>query len=444
MHTDLAIIGGGAAGLAAAIFAGEHAHAHVDQSSTSPLRIVIFEGARKPGAKILVSGGGRCNVTNTRVTPEDFHGGPRPLIRSVLKSFGERDTLAWMAALGVELKLEPTGKYFPVSNQARSVLDALLRRCTELGIELRLGARVAGVRPLDTPSETTPTGFEIKVRAADGEGSEQWTARRVIVATGGLALPKSGSDGAGLQWLTALGHTRVPTTPALVPLLLRPGRTPGGRLAELAGITLDLRLSVQGPAGVLATVTGSTLFTHFGLSGPGPLDISRHLLRARLAAGGEAAQGIGLRLGLPQFANVEAADAWLRERIARQPRRHIGNALADLLPQRMAELYAGGPEEAACPLGQLTRARRLDLAQMLAALPVDVEGDRGYSFAETTAGGIDLREVEVRTMGSRVVPGLHLCGEVLDVDGRIGGFNFQWAWASGRLAGRGAVDALLA
>lgn len=416
-EADIIILGAGAAGLAAAIAAGEAAHGQ-------NLRILLLEGARKPGAKILVSGGGRCNVTNARVTPEDFCGGPRPIIRSVLKSFDERRARSWFASLGVELKLEPEGKLFPVTDEARTVLEALLRRTRELGVELLTGQRIESI-------EKVAAGWKLRSREGDG-----FRGRRLIVATGGLSLPKSGSDGAGLNMVRELGHAVIPTTPALVPLILKAGDAPGGRFADLSGITIEARLAVLGPRGrKLAESVRGLVFTHFGVSGPAPMDLSRHWLRARLEHPGESS---GISLGVPSLTTMEAADAWLRDRASRYPRRGTANVLTELWPEQLARLLAG--ELGA--IGQLRREERLDLARMLAGMPLDVLRDRGYAFAETTAGGVELREIDPKSMRSRIHDDLYLCGEMLDVDGRIGGFSFQWAWASGRLAGKSAAESL--
>lgn len=419
MDADLVIIGAGAAGLAAAIAAGEAA-------AGTGLRIVLLDGAKRPGAKILVSGGGRCNVTHERVTPEDFCGGPRPIVRSVLRAFDERRTVAWMESLGVRLRREPTGKLFPVTDKARTVLDALLRRVEEVGVRLIAGARVEDLA-------AGPQGFGILAHGA----LDRLRARRVILATGGLSLPKSGSDGWGIALARRLGHTAVPTTPALVPLVLARGDTPGGRFAELAGVTFEARLTLRGPRGErLAERTGSFLFTHFGASGPATLDLSRHWLRARLDRPGET---FTITLGHPDLRTPEEAEAWLLAAARAHPRRAVATALAALFPRRFADALAG---DTPTQLGQMTREQRRRLAARLAALPLPAVRDRGYSVAETTAGGVDLREIDPRTMASRRVPGLHLCGEMLDVDGRIGGFSFQWAWSSGHVAGRAAVEGL--
>jgi predicted Rossmann fold flavoprotein len=414
MEADVLIVGAGAAGLAAALFAGRAAR-------DTGRRVVVLDGARKPGAKILVSGGGRCNVTNQRVTPEDYWGGSRKVIRNVLRAFDEQRTLEWMRELGVELKLEPTGKYFPVSDSARTVLDALLRGVAEAGAELHAGSRVRGI------SREPDGAFSVEV-----EGSEPWRARRLVLATGGLSLPKSGSDGWGLAAARRVGHSIIPTTPALAPLLLAPGEGVGGAFGEFQGITIDARLAlVDGAGRRLEERTGSLLFTHFGLSGPAALDLSRHWLRRRLENPGEAARVL---VGHPDFPRAEDADRLLLAEAAAHPQRTVASVLARHFPERLARAMAGGMGT----LATMTRESRRRLASDMAGFAVNVTGDRGYSFAETTAGGVDLAEIDHRTMESRVVAGLHLCGEMLDVDGRIGGFNFQWAWASGYLAGRAA------
>lgn len=415
---DILIVGAGAAGLSAAYFAG--------RAAPAGRRILLLDGVKAPGAKILVAGGGRCNVTHDHVTPEDYCGGPRTTIRNVLRAFDETRTMDWMRELGVPLKVEPTGKLFPVTDQARTVLDALLRGIAAGGARLWTEARVTALEP----PENADGDFSVTVRGRE----EPLRARRVIMATGGRALPKSGSDGAGLEFMRALGHTIVPTTPALSPLILRQGPDPAGRFAELSGLTLDVRLTLWSPEGkLLAEEVGSMVYTHFGVSGPAPLNISRHWLRARLERPDAPAR---LCIGHPALRTVDEADAWLLDQARRRPRALVPTVLMELYPERLARLLADGIEG---DLAHLPRERRREVATRLSLMPLDVTGDRGYSFAEATAGGVDLREVDPRTMASRVVPGLYLCGEVLDVDGRIGGFNFQWAWASGYLAGRAAA-----
>ena len=423
---DLAIIGAGASGLAAAIFAG-------DASQGSGASIVLIESAKKPGAKILISGGGRCNVTNESVSEKDFWGGSPHTVRKVLSAFSHRDTVEWFGRMGVPLKREPSGKLFPTTDRAQTVLSALLSCGHRLGITLMSGWRVVGIEPIGP-------GFSLEMKSSL-ETYQTLRARRVIVASGGLALPKSGSDGAGLSMMQGLGHTIIPTTPALTPLILSAGPSIGGRFAEFRGITIDarLRLCPGQAAKPLTEIDGSLVFTHFGISGPVAMNFSRHWLRARLE---HPETPWRVLLGVPEFRTVAQADSWLKDTIRAYPRRLVRTALEEYCAARLAQAIAAEIGERTTA-AQLTREDRLWLADQLVQTPLKVIGTRGYSHAEATAGGVDLREVEWRTMESRRVPGVHLCGEILDVDGRIGGFNFQWAWSSGYLAGRGAAQSLI-
>ncbi|MGC8841876.1 MAG: aminoacetone oxidase family FAD-binding enzyme [Candidatus Sumerlaeaceae bacterium] len=421
IKTDIAIIGGGASGLAAAIFAATH-------DSARRLRIMVFEGATRIGTKILVSGGGRCNVTNAIVTERDFWSSSSIVVRNVLRSFNVKQTIDWFRSLGVELVLEEKGKYFPATHEATSVRDALVRGATERGCKIISGARIENLEPISP-------GFLL-----------QWAltrcsciAKRVILATGGLALPKSGSDGAGLHWMRKLGHTVVDPVPALVPLVLSPDQSAGGRFAEFAGISFLCRLRFINPQdGATYETFGPILFTHFGVSGPAVLDLSRHVTRALRSGSGS----LELTLGHPQFGCVHEASAFLQRERADHPRRTVAAVLAQLYPQRFAEALAG--ILATRRMGQLRRDEMSALAASMFALPLRVIGDRGFSAAEVTAGGVHLDEVSWRTLESRKIPGLHLCGEILDVDGRLGGFNFQWAWSSAYVAARAAAQHLLA
>jgi len=334
--------------------------------------------------------------------------------------------------MGVPLKCEPSGKYFPKTNQAKTVLSALLDRIHGLGIDLLTGLRVTELR-------SEKSGFVIGVGSERGD-QRQISAQRVIVATGGLALPKSGSDGTGLSLMEQLGHTIIPTTPALTPLVIEPGPTIGGRFAEFRGITVAARLQlcIGERTRALVELDGSLVFTHFGISGPAAMDLSRHWLRVKLD---QSQTSVRVFLGIPALKTIAEAKAWLQNVASNHPRRLIATALEELLPSRIAHTLAAeiGTKTV---LAQVSRDHRRWLAEQLVRMPLEVIGTRGYTSAEATAGGVDLHDIDWRTMESRRFRGLHLCGEILDVDGRIGGFNFQWAWSSAYLAGRSAVEAL--
>ncbi|MCB9845990.1 MAG: NAD(P)/FAD-dependent oxidoreductase [Phycisphaeraceae bacterium] len=409
-RADIAIVGAGAAGLFAGIWAARRA-----RELGHDRRILVLDGAAKIGAKILVAGGGRCNVTHHAVTERDFNAASTGAVRSVLARFGVADTVAFFREMGLELKREETGKLFPVTDRARDVLDALLRALRESGAELRHPARAESI-------EREADGFVI--RGAWGE----IRAGRLILATGGRSLPKTGSDGAGYEFARALGHGVTRTFPALVPLTLADGHF----LRDLSGVSFPATLEVRSASGKRqASTRGDALCTHFGLSGPAVLDISRHLIAARHA-------DAGARL-VVSFVDADRG-ALEGELVALGPKR-VASWLRGMLPERLGGAilaHAGvAPETSGATL---TRDARRALLAAVCELDVPVTGDRGYTYAEVTAGGVPLSELTLRTMESRVCPGLRLCGEILDVDGRIGGFNFQWAWASGFSAGRAAAE----
>jgi len=412
---ELAVVGAGAAGLMAAVSAGRAARASGARPS-----IVALDGARTIGAKILVAGGGRCNVTHDVVDESAFAGSSPAAIRKVLRRFGVDDTIRFFAELSVPLKREETGKLFPVSNRARTVLDALIGGATDAGVTLLHPWRVEDV-------SRAGDGFTLRGPAG------AITARRVILATGGRSLPKSGSDGHGFELARRLGHTTTPRIlPGLVPLLLADGCF----VRTLSGLTIPTRITLRSGTGkALRAYAGSTLCTHFGISGPPVLDISRYWLHARLDDG-----ATDLTVDwLP-----EVGEAALLKKLAATGGTPVGATLRSMLPERLADaLCREAGIDRAAPFQRLGREARRALAQTVCMFRLPVTGDRGFTHAEVTAGGVPLSEVRLDTLESRVCPGLHLVGEILDVDGRIGGFNFQWAWASGFVAGMGSGLALI-
>ena len=403
-ETDIAIVGAGAAGLMAAIHAGRRGEGR---------RICVFDGAKVLGAKILVAGGGRCNVTHHAVDEQAYAGASPKAIRKVLRRFDVPETVSFFSGLGVDLKQEETGKLFPTTDKARTVLEALLRGAGEAGVEIVHPWRVESIDAL-------PGGFRLQGPAGT------CMAERVILATGGQSLPKSGSDGHGYVLARSLGHTTTPRIlQSLVPLLMPRGHP----LCALSGLATPARLEVQGATGKrLKAFVGPVLLTHFGLSGPCVLDISRYWLDAR--EDDPAARLVANWLPALGREEVEAALLALRGE-------HPRTWLARFLPKRMAETLCAlaGLETGTARL-DLTKQGRRALVRTLTEMVLPVTGPRGWNVAEVTAGGVPLQEVRLESMESRCTPGLYFVGEVLDVDGRIGGFNFQWAWASGYVAGQ--------
>lgn len=403
------IVGAGAAGLMTAARIGR-------RLAGARARVLLLDGAKKVGVKILVAGGGRCNVTHHAVDETQYAGGSRNTIRKVLRQFDVGQTVAYFAEIGVELKREDTGKLFPVTDRAQTVLDALLGDVRRGGVELVHPWRVGAI-------EAEPGGgFTVYRHDAD----DSIAATRVVLATGGMALPKSGSDGAGFALARRLGHTVTDRLiPALVPLVT------GDRsrwLTELSGISARATVEVRSGTGKrLALFENDLLCTHFGLSGPAVMDASRWLTHARDHDAG-ATLHIGWLVG-ESFDSVDSSLLGLG-------RTRVLTWLRERLPERLARaVCTAHGVDPTLPGAQLGKEARRALAHALVAMPVEIMRDRGFAHAEATAGGVPLHEIVPGTMQSRMHDKLWLVGEILDVDGRIGGFNFQWAWSTGAVAG---------
>ncbi len=400
---DILVIGAGAAGLMAGIWAGR----------TNPGgAIMLVDGARTLGAKILVAGGGRCNVTHDEVDARAYAGASPHAIKKVLDRFDVPRTIDFFRELGVELKREETGKLFPTTDSARTVLDALLAAAVQAKVKIDHPCRVESV-------ERSAEGFRVR-----GAGV-QIDARHIVLATGGKSLPKSGSDGHGHHIARSLGHGITERVfPALVPLTLPPDHF----VCLLSGITVPATLDLWSATGKhLRAFTDSTLCTHFGLSGPSVLDMSRHFIAARLDD-----PAASLTINWLPDQTPEQLDHRLQDLGRVTPTQYLRAHMPERLARALCDVARVDPHR---PGSEMARAQRKTLTRSIMRCPLPVSGNRGYNYAEVTAGGVPLTEVRLETMESRVCPGLHLCGEICDVDGRIGGFNFQWAWASGYVAG---------
>jgi predicted Rossmann fold flavoprotein len=408
----IVVIGAGAAGLMAAIFAA---------GNGAP--VVLLETTADGGRKILISGGGRCNVLPSSVDPRQYTTASSPnTLRNMLRSWPLAEQRQFFEdTLGTPLALEEeTGKLFPVSNRARDVRDVLVAEARSRGAEVRFRARVTGIEPADAERRW-------RVRLDDGSALD---AAAVVMASGGLSVPATGSDGAGIRMVRALGHTIHDLYPALTPLTTTPARH-----AHLAGVSLEVLLTAPLERGS-ATSRGGFLFTHRGYSGPAVLDISHHAVRSRLGAGPR--QEI-----FASWAGLE--EPWWEQRLLEARGGTIAPLVRQHLPTRLADtLMAEADVAADTSLAQLRREERARLAATLGRYRLPWTGDEGYRKAEVTGGGVALDEVDRRTMESRVRPGLFLCGEILDAFGPIGGYNFLWAWATGRAAGEGAAAGLAA
>lgn len=404
MPPTIAVIGAGAAGLMAAVHAAGPGR-----------RVRLFERTAEGGRKILIAGGGRCNVLPSEDAERRFITASSPsTLRNLLRSWPLTEQRAFFEReLGIPLALEAeTGKLFPVSNRARDIRDGLRREAVRRGVEWHANRTVR---------DLTPTGGAWRLDFAD---RDPVTVDRVILTTGGLSVPQTGSDGTGLEWLRKLGHTVHPTYPALAPLTAEP---PG--FSDLAGVSLPVTIRGHWCRDRRET-RGGFLFTHRGFSGPAVLNLSDLAIRARLEGGESATLEV----------QWTAADDEAWTSILTSGRGTVAGLLRPHLPARLAHRLmedVGVPGEQ--DVAQLSRGHRQRLIEALTRFRLPVAGDEGYRKAEVTGGGLALGEVDPRTMESRRHPGLYAAGEVLDAFGPIGGYNFQWAWTTGRLAGRGAA-----
>ena len=408
------VLGAGAAGLVAAQFAAREG-----------ARVTLVERTRTGGKKIVVAGGGRCNVLPSTVDPGRFVTSSSPnLLRRMLLSWPLDEQVRFFEdEMGIPLALEAeTGKLFPASNRATDVRDALTRACRQLDVDMRFRTTVTALGPPEaSASAPGASGWRVETDAGP------IAADRVVVATGGLSVPKTGSDGFGLAAAERLGHRMTPTYPALTPLLAE-----GAPHADLSGVSLTA--SVEAPARKAGMRTrGGFLFTHRGYSGPAVLDVSHRATLARAA---------GERQPLRVAWTDADAGAW-DARLQDHGPGTVATLLRAALPTRLADAllaHAEVPPDRA--RAELRRDERRRLVAALTAFELPWTGDEGYRKAEVTGGGVGLGEVHPGTLESRRQPGLYFCGEVLDAFGPIGGYNFMWAWSTGRLAGvASATDA---
>lgn len=420
LPAQVAIIGAGASGLMTAILIGRA----LESQSIDPRskRIVLIDSAKKIGIKILVAGGGRCNVTHHVVDEQQYATTKPPIVRSALKRFSAQDSIEFFEGLGVTLKQEVTGKMFPITDDAHTVLHALLDEADRLGIQILHPWRVDRVENSDEQFIIHPD-----------DDQEPIHAERIVLATGGKALPKSGSDGHGYAIAQSLGHSITSNIfPALVPLVVDPR---SDWIRELSGISTNATIHAVSSTGKrLKSFTNDLLCTHFGLSGPGPMDISRYLTTAKLSD-----KGAHLQINWIPDHTFEQID----QQLAQIGKPQIVTHLRSLIPERLARSLCEQVQVDPTTAGHsLMREQRRTLAHLLTQCDIYIQSDRGFTHAEVTAGGVPIEEINRKDFASRCCERLWLVGEILDVDGRIGGFNFQWAWSTGFIAGNSIAKSL--
>ena len=396
----VAVIGGGASGMMAALTAAE------DRGN----RVVLLERQQRLGRKLLATGNGRCNLTNTGAARAHYHGEDAAFALPALEAFPPGETLRFFRSLGLLAAEEYGGRVYPLSNSANSVLDVLRLALDAAGVEQRCGESVRALR-------RKGKGFSL---VTDGGGLD---ADCVIVACGGCAGATLGGVKDGYELLRSLGHTRTALHPALVQLTTAPEYP-----RALKGVRVQCSLRLARGGDVLAESRGELQFTEKGVSGPAVFDLSR----AAATEGGP----LTLHAALLPLSEDELL-ALLRERRAAQGALAASELLTGMLHNRLGRMlvkYAG--LGAQTPLGELTDGELRRVAAACRDFTLPVTGTEGFDHAQVTAGGVQTDGFDPKTLESRLVPGLFACGEVLDIDGDCGGFNLQWAWSSGRLAGR--------
>jgi hypothetical protein len=427
MESQICIIGAGPAGLTAAIFAAQ-----------AGAKTVVIEKNTTAGRKLLLTGGGRCNLTHSG-TIEDFiraYGKQGRFLRHSLYEFSPDATREFFSQIGIETKIDEEGCVFPISERAGDVREALIGRCRETGVPLwhgHLGRALTGWKPV-------PQGVE-RIEKVNGHfqiyfAEELLTAEKVIIATGGVSYPTTGSTGDGYKLAKLLGHTIIEPRPALVPLVVAEKWC-----ADLAGTSLDnvtisamvdkKRVSVRGPV----------IFTHDGIGGPAVLDLSRLLAdylpaSASLGEAGPAQKPIEVAIDLVPAMNELKLEEYLMGRLSQYSKKFIANVLFDLVPKKLAVLICNLAGITETTASHLEKEQRRKIIQLLKKLPLSITATRPIEEATITRGGVSTAEIDPKTMQSKICPGLFFAGEVIDVDGPCGGYNLQVCWSTAALAGK--------
>ncbi|MBQ2833925.1 MAG: NAD(P)/FAD-dependent oxidoreductase [Clostridia bacterium] len=404
---DVIVVGGGAAGMMAAL-----------QAAWAGAKVLLLEKNEKLGKKIYITGKGRCNVTNVADTEDFFRQVPRnaKFLNAAVRQFDHDDVTSLLSMLGTETKVERGGRVFPVSDKASDVTRAFARGMKDAGVQVELNTAVSHIRKEEG-------GF-----AVDLAQGGTLHAKAVVVATGGMSYPSTGSTGDGYAFARENGHTVTPLSGSLVGLTMDE-KWP----TLLQGLSLkNVRVCAQMGKKKIYDELGEMLFTHFGVSGPLIIELSSHMP--------EDFSSVSVTLDMKPGLTAEQVDQRLQREFAENVRKQLSSVLVTLMPARMGPVFASlcslSPEQ---PINQITREQRMVIGRMLKALPLHVVGTRPISEAIVTRGGVAVREIAPGTMMSKAAEGLFFAGEVLDVDAHTGGFNLQIAFSTGALAGRSAA-----
>lgn len=402
---DVAIIGAGAAGIMAAIAA-----------SGKGRSVILLEKNTDIGRKILATGNGRCNLTNRNVVAMRFHGANPDFIQKILSGFDQTETMKYFESLGVILKEEDRGRIFPRANKASTVVDALASELSRLRVEIKTDCLVIGMERGDN--------WIIKIK-----DSESVTAKKIIITTGGRAANQFGSSGDGLHFAKKIGHTLTPIFAALVPLEIVESWP-----KDIQGLKIEGKATVMAKDKIISEKIGDILFTHYGLSGPAIMDQSRAVaaivdkekVEIHIDATPEET-AVSLNKKIEQIFNANGAKT-------------VKNALCGVVPENLVAVVLKNISiDADKKSARVSKEERSKIVESLKNLILTVKGAPSLKEAQVTAGGVSADEIDPKTMESKIIPGLYFAGEIIDVDGDSGGFNLQWAWSSGHLAGLSAT-----
>lgn len=399
---DVAIVGGGASGMMAVI-----------QAAKENRSVILIEKNPTLGRKILATGNGRCNLTNRLAEKSRYHGGNQNFIEAVLKQFDQFQTQKFFENLGVVLKEEDNGRIFPRTNSAQTIVDALMEKIGEENIAVKTNAIVKKIEKLKSDFEVTLNSGQIFI------------ASKIILSCGGQASPQFGSSGDGYYWAKLLGHKITEIYPALVPI-----ETKEAWPSTISGLKVEGRATVTVDDDIIAEKSGDILFTHFGLSAPAIMALAGSI-------GPNLGHDIKIHLDLVPDITSKELDQLLAKMLEKSGKKTLKNTLAGLVPANLSNMILTlknlpGDKKSA----EISKENRIIIAQTLKDLTLTVKSLRPFKEAQVTHGGIALDDIDVATLQSKITPGLYFAGEILNVDGDSGGFNLQWAWSSGHLAGQ--------
>lgn len=394
---DLIIIGGGASGIMAAITASQYSE-----------KVLIIEKNNRIGKKVLVTGNGRCNYTNTLLKSTDFNN--PSFVEQILNQFSVEDTIAFFETLGIEPKFEDEGKTYPLSEQSSSFLDVFLYELKLRNISVELNQEIISINKKNEVFKLTSNDNSV------------FMSKKVILSTGGKSMPLTGSNGSGFELAKNLGHHITEVFPALVKL-----RIESPYLKQLSGVKISTQVDLIVDDTVIQTENGDILFANYGISGPTVLELSRKA-NDNIIKGSNVGVRIVLIQSLPKSKIVERFEIFKY--------REIDQSLVGLVNKRFINVLIkqAGIEKNNTIISDIPKSKLFKLIDLLYDWRLKVVGSLGFDDSQVTAGGIDITQVDELTLESKLCKGLFFCGEVLDVDGRCGGFNLQWAWSSGHVA----------